>query len=64
MICSTRNIHVRNEDQPSWFNKQKMIDKQHNTHRKYKKTGDPYYMKKYKQHRRNNKKELKKLKKN
>jgi len=41
-----------------------MIDKQHNTHRKYKQTGDPYYLNKYKQHRRNNKKELKKLKRN
>jgi len=34
------------------------------THRKYKQTADPYYLNKYKQHRRNNKKELKKLKRN
>jgi len=45
-------------------NIKKKIDQQHNTHRKYKQTGDPYYLNKYKQHRRNNKKELKKLKKN
>ena len=53
-------IHQVN-DQPEWFNKQaqKLTTKHRKTYNLYKKTGDPFYLNKYRSERRESKKKIK-----
>jgi len=60
----TKTFNKRKADQPRWLNKhaEKLLAKQRKTYNKHKSTGDPFYLKRYKQERRENKRAFRKMK--
>lgn len=60
----TKEIKRINANQPNWFgtDAEKLISKQRRTYRKYKQTGDPFFLEKYRQERKITKKEVRRMK--
>ena len=58
-----KNSRTKIASQPFWFNKKanKLVSKHRKTYNKYKATGDPFFLSKYREERRNHKKELKNI---
>ena len=62
----TKELNRKKTSQPEWFGKaaEKLVSKQRRTYKKYKQTGDSFFLKKYKQERRTTKKEVRRMKTN
>jgi len=59
----TKKVYY-NKNQPCWFGKkaQKLVTKQNRTYKKYKQTGDVFFLSKYKLERRNTQNEIRRIK--